>query len=146
MNRVVLIGRLTKDPEMRYTTNGIAVTTFTLAVNRPFANQEGERQADFINIVTWQKLADLCATYLRKGRQAGVEGRLQTRSYENQEGRKVYVTEVVAERVHFLEKAQDSNADTRKPDHDPFAAADPFADPFAGPSKPINITDDDLPF
>jgi single-strand DNA-binding protein len=146
MNRVVLIGRLTKDPEMRYTTNGIAVTMFTLAVNRPFANQEGERQADFINIVTWQKLADLCATYLRKGRQVGVEGRLQTRSYENQEGRKVYVTEVVADRAYFLEKAEETRTGNQQPSHDPFAPGDPFADPFAGSGKPINITDDDLPF
>ncbi|WP_035979842.1 single-stranded DNA-binding protein [Brevibacillus borstelensis] len=146
MNRVILIGRLTKDPEMRYTTNGIAVTTFTLAVNRPFANQEGERQADFINIVTWQKLADLCATYLHKGRQAAVEGRLQTRSYENQEGRKVYVTEVVADRAYFLDKAEDARTGNQYPSHDPFVSADPFADPFGGSGKPINITDDDLPF
>lgn len=146
MNRVILIGRLTKDPEMRYTTSGIAVTTFTLAVNRPYANQEGERQADFINIVTWQKLADLCANYLRKGRQVGVEGRLQTGSYENQEGRKVYVTEVVADRAYFLDKAQDDQANNPHSNHDPFAAGDPFADPFGGSGKPIHITDDDLPF
>ncbi|WNC17621.1 single-stranded DNA-binding protein [Brevibacillus brevis] len=131
---------------MRYTTSGIAVTTFTLAVNRPYANQEGERQADFINIVTWQKLADLCANYLRKGRQVGVEGRLQTRSYENQEGRKVYVTEVVADRAYFLDKAQDDQANNPHSNHDPFASADPFADPFGGSGKPIHITDDDLPF
>ncbi|MFS0921523.1 single-stranded DNA-binding protein [Brevibacillus sp. 179-C 1.1 NHS] len=146
MNRVILIGRLTKDPEMRYTTSGIAVTTFTLAVNRPYANQEGERQADFINIVTWQKLADLCANYLRKGRQVGVEGRLQTRSYENQEGRKVYVTEVVADRAYFLDKAEDARTGNQHPSHDPFASGDPFADPFAGSGNPIHITDGDLPF
>lgn len=136
MNHVSLIGRLTRDPEMRYTTNGTPVTSFTLAVNRPFTNQEGERTADFINIVTWQKLAELCGTHLRKGRLTAVEGRLQTRSYDNQEGRRVYVTEVVAERVHFLDKAEGAPKNDR----------DPFADPFAGPGTPTHISDEDLPF
>ncbi len=152
MNKVILIGNLTKDPELRYTPNGVAVTTFTLAINRPRTNQAGEREADFINIVAWQKLADLCATYLRKGRQAAVEGRLQTRSYDNKEGKKVYVTEVVAENVQFLggKSGEGTGYDPgfgggTKPagKRDDF---DPFGDPFADAGKPINISDDDLPF
>ncbi|GAA4724350.1 single-stranded DNA-binding protein [Brevibacillus fulvus] len=151
MNRVILIGNLTKDPELRYTPNGVAVTTFTLAINRPRTNQAGEREADFINIVAWQKLADLCATYLRKGRQAAVEGRLQTRSYDNKEGRKVYVTEVVAENVQFLGTRTGNEGGGYDPGFGSSRPAgrddaDPFGDPFAGAGKPINISDDDLPF
>lgn len=101
MNRVILIGNLTKDPELKYTPNGIAVCNFTIAVNRPRNSYDNEQQADFIHIIAWQKLADICANYLTKGREAAVEGRLHTRSYEK-DGRRVYVTEVVAERVDFL--------------------------------------------
>lgn len=103
LNRVILIGRLTADPELRYTPNGVAVARFSLAVNRPFTNQQGEREADFIDIVVWRQLAETCAQYLRKGRMVAVEGRLQIRTYENQEGRRVKVAEVVAENVRFLE-------------------------------------------
>lgn len=103
INRVVLVGRLTKDPELRYTANGVAVGTFTLAVNRPFSNQQGEREADFINIVVWRKQAENVANFLNKGSLAGVDGRIQTRNYENNEGRRVYVTEVVGDSVQFLE-------------------------------------------
>lgn len=85
MNRIILIGRLTRDPELRYTPNGVAVTTFTLAVDRPYSNQQGEREADFINIVTWRGLAETCANYLKKGRLTAAEGRLQIRNYENNE-------------------------------------------------------------
>ncbi|MCM3141700.1 single-stranded DNA-binding protein [Brevibacillus sp. MER 51] len=141
MNKVILIGNLTKDPELRYTPNGVAVATFTVAVNRPRVNQQGEKETDFINIVAWQKLADLCASYLRKGRQAAIEGRMQTRSYDNKEGKKVYVTEVVAENVQFLGGGQQT--DGQKPANNDF---DPFGDPFANAGKPINISDDDLPF
>jgi single-strand DNA-binding protein len=102
INRVVLVGRLAKDPELRYTTNGTAVTTFSVAVDRRFANQNGEREADFINIVTWQKLAEICANYLAKGRQVAIEGRIQTRSYDDKNGNRRWVTEVVAENVEFL--------------------------------------------
>jgi single-strand DNA-binding protein len=157
MNKVILIGNLTKDPELRYTPNGVAVTTFTLAVNRPRTNQAGEREADFINIVAWQKLADLCATYLRKGRQAAVEGRLQTRSYDNKEGKRVYVTEVVAENVQFLGGRGNDNNNGDNFGYDPGSGFgggskpstrndDPFGDPFASAGKPVNISDDDLPF
>jgi single-strand DNA-binding protein len=103
LNRVVLVGRLTKDPELKYTPNGVAVANFTLAVNRPFSNQQGEREADFINCVVWRKPAENVANYLKKGSLAGVDGRLQTRSYENNQGQRVYVSEVMAESVQFLE-------------------------------------------
>lgn len=151
MNRVILIGRLTKDPELRYTPNGTAVTTFTLAVNRARSGPSGEREADFINIVAWSKLADLCANYLRKGRQAAVEGRLQSRSYDNKEGKKVYVTEVVAENVQFLGSKEEGNGFDPSFSGGSKPAAkgndfDPFNDPFADAGKPINISDDDLPF
>ncbi|WP_102693440.1 single-stranded DNA-binding protein [Rummeliibacillus pycnus] len=103
INRVVLVGRLTKDPELRYTPSGVAVARFTLAVNRTFSNQQGERQADFINCVVWRKQAENTANFLRKGSLAGVEGRIQTGSYEGQDGKRVYTTEVVADSVQFLE-------------------------------------------
>lgn len=151
LNRVILIGRLTKDPELRYTPNGTAVTTFTLAVNRARTSQTGEREADFINIVAWSKLADLCANYLKKGRQAAVEGRIQSRSYDNKEGKKVYVTEVVAENVQFLGSKDEGNGFDSGFSGGSRPAArgndiDPFNDPFADAGKPINISDDDLPF
>src|SRR3984893_17336810 len=108
LNRVILIGRVTRDPELRYTPAGVAVTQFTLAVDRPFSNsQTREREADFINIVTWRQLAETCANYLRKGRLTSVEGRLQVRNYDNAEGRKVYVTEVIADNVQFLESSKE---------------------------------------
>jgi single-strand DNA-binding protein len=103
MNRVVLVGRLTKDPDLRYTPSGVPVATFTLAVNRAFSNQQGEREADFINCVVWRKPAENVANFLKKGSLAGVDGRIQTRNYEGQDGKRVYVTEVVAESVQFLE-------------------------------------------
>ncbi|EHT1688235.1 single-stranded DNA-binding protein, partial [Listeria monocytogenes] len=106
MNRVVLVGRLTKDPDLRYTPAGVAVATFTLAVNRTFTNQQGEREADFINCVVWRKPAENVANFLKKGSMAGVDGRVQTRNYEDKDGKRVYVTEIVAESVQFLESKQ----------------------------------------
>lgn len=103
MNNAQLIGRLTKDPEIKYTQGGKAVTNFTLAVNRPFKNQNGEYEADFILVQAWGKTAENTANFLRKGSQAAVEGRIQTRNYEGQDGKRVYVTEVVADSVHFLD-------------------------------------------
>lgn len=138
LNRVVLVGRLTRDPEMRYTPNGVAVANFTIAVNRPFSNQQGEREADFINVVVWRKPAENVANFLKKGSLAGVDGRVQTRSYDNNEGKRVFVTEVVAESVQFLEprgsnKGQESQGNQGG-----------YADPFGG--GPVDISDDDLPF
>ncbi len=103
LNRIILIGRLTADPQLRYTQSGVAVATFTLAVDRPFTNQQGEREADFINIVVWRKQAENCANYLAKGRLTAVDGRLQIRSYDAQDGTRRWMTEVVAENVRFLE-------------------------------------------
>lgn len=139
MNRTILVGRLTKDPELKYTQNGVAVVSFTLAVNRPFKN-DGEQQADFINIVAWRKTAENVANYLNKGSLAGVDGRIQTRNYEGQDGRRVYVTEVVADQVAFLEpKKQEQKK--KEPRYTP----DP-SDPFQPGSEPLDINDEDLPF
>lgn len=108
MNRVVLVGRLTKDPDLRYTPAGAAVATFTLAVNRPFKNGQGEQEADFIQCVVWRKPAENVANFLKKGSLTGVDGRVQTRNYEGNDGKRVYVTEIVAESVQFLEPKQNA--------------------------------------
>jgi len=111
LNNVVLIGRLTRDPELRYTGGGTAVASFTLAVDRNYTNKQGEREADFIRITTWRKLAEVCANHLGKGRLVAVEGRIQTGSYETPEGQKRYTTDVVANEVRFLDYAKKDNAD-----------------------------------
>lgn len=112
MNKVVLMGRLTKDPETRYTqTNNIQVTSFTLAVNRRFT-KDGEQQADFINIVSWNKTAEFVSKYFRKGQQVGVIGRIQTRNYDDDKGVKHYITEVIAEEVYFADSKKEGQADT----------------------------------
>jgi single-strand DNA-binding protein len=141
MNRVVLVGRLTKDPDLRYTPNGVPVATFTLAVNRPFSNQQGERESDFINCVVWRKPAENVANFLKKGSLAGVDGRLQTRNYEGQDGKRVYVTEVQAESVQFLDTKGEKKQD--KPAQQPTTRIS--EDPFQGNGQ-IDISDDDLPF
>ena len=104
LNRIVLIGRLTRDPELRYVPSGHPVASFSLAVDRPFANQQGERETDFIDIVAWRKLAEQVSQHLSKGRLVAVEGRLQIRSYETQDGQKRKVAEVVADGVRFLDR------------------------------------------
>lgn len=112
MNKVVLMGRLTKDPETRYTqTNNVQVTSFTLAVNRRFT-KDGEQQADFINIVSWNKTAEFVSKYFRKGQQVGVIGRIQTRNYDDDKGVKHYITEVIAEEVYFADSKKEGQADT----------------------------------
>lgn len=103
MNRVVLVGRLTRDPDLRYTPSGVAVANFNMAVNRPFKNQQGEQDADFVNCVVWRRPAENLANYMKKGNLIGVDGRIQTRNYEGTDGKTVYVTEVVADSVQFLE-------------------------------------------
>lgn len=108
LNHVILIGRLTKDPELKYTPSGTAVASFTLAVDRFRKNADGEKEADFIPIIAWQKQAENCAEYLRKGSLAAVDGRINVRSYEDKEGKKRWVTEVVAEAVKFLSGKGDS--------------------------------------
>ncbi|WP_017725817.1 single-stranded DNA-binding protein [Halalkalibacterium ligniniphilum] len=160
LNRVVLVGRLTRDPELRYTPNGVAVANFTLAVNRTFSNQQGEREADFINCVVWRKQAENVANFLKKGSLAGVDGRVQTRSYDNNEGKRVFITEIVAESVQFLEPRGSSNQGGGNNDY--LGGSNPGGnnygqpnrqssggfndDPFANDGKPIDISDDDLPF
>lgn len=143
LNRVVLIGRLTKDPELRYTSNGTAVATFTLAVERPFSGNSGEKETDFLNIVVWRQAAEACVNYLKKGRLCAVDGRIQTRSYDNQEGRKVYVTEIVAESVRFLERGN-TNGQGASENRNTGGSRSSNEDPFAG--ETIDISDDDLPF
>ncbi|UXR72333.1 MULTISPECIES: single-stranded DNA-binding protein [unclassified Staphylococcus] len=113
INRVVLAGRLTKAPEFRTTQSGVEVATFTLAVNRNYKNKNGEQQADFINCIVFRKQAENVKNYLNKGNLAGVDGRLQSRSYENQEGRRVYVTEVVCDSVQFLEPKNNSQSNNQ---------------------------------
>ncbi|WP_070120021.1 single-stranded DNA-binding protein [Bacillus marinisedimentorum] len=166
LNRVVLVGRLTKDPELRYTPSGVAVANFTLAVNRPFTNQQGEREADFINCVIWRRQAENVANFLKKGSLAGVDGRIQTRNFEGQDGKRVFMTEVVAESVQFLEPKgsgggpstggsqyggpqgqgqnpfNNNNNNNRK--NEGYTKMDD--DPFSGDGQPIDISDDDLPF
>jgi single-strand DNA-binding protein len=131
MNRVILVGRLTKDVELRYTESGTAVASFTLAVNRTFTNQAGEREADFINVVVWRKQAENAANFLNKGSLAGVDGRLQSRSYEGNDGKRVFVTEVVAESVQFLEPKGTGNSQGNS---------------FQSEGEQQDIYDDDLPF
>ncbi len=106
LNKVILIGRLTKDPELRYTPNGVAVASFTLAVNRSRANQQGEREADFIPVIVWRKQAENCANYIGKGSLVAVDGRIQVRTYDGKDGQRRWVTEVVAESVRFLDKRE----------------------------------------
>ncbi|ENG4426094.1 single-stranded DNA-binding protein [Listeria monocytogenes] len=158
MNRVVLVGRLTKDPELRYTPAGVAVATFTLAVNRTFTNQNGEREADFIQCVVWRKPAENVANFLKKGSMAGVDGRIQTRNYEDNDGKRVFVTEVVAESVQFLEPrnhAEDATSNNYQNEANYSnnnktssyrADTSQKSDSFANEGKPIDISDDDLPF
>jgi single-strand DNA-binding protein len=156
LNRVILIGRLTKDPELRYTPSGVAVTQFNLAVERPFSNQQGEREADFINVVTWRQLAETVANYLRKGRLTAVEGRIQVRHYDNNEGKRVYVTEVVADNVRFLESANRGENNDQSGGGGNFGSSSggnnnnrgssKNDDPFSDDGSPIDISDDDLPF
>ena len=115
LNRVILIGRLTADPELRYTQNGTAVTNFRLAVDRPYTSQSGQREADFIPVVVWDKQAETCANYLNKGCLVAVDGRLQVRSYDAQDGSRRWVTEVVAQDVRFLDWGRQSDQESDNP-------------------------------
>lgn len=143
LNNVSLVGRLTKDVELRYTSSNVAVATFTLAVNRTFKNENGDREADFINCVMWRQQAENLASWAKKGALIGITGRIQTRSYDNQQGQRVYVTEVVAEQFQLLEsKGQQGNqgqqrqqAQQQTPDFSRSANANPF-----------DISSDMLPF
>lgn len=155
MNKVFLIGRLTRDPELRYTSSNIAVATFSIAVDRNFSNAAGEREADFINIVVWRKQAENVKNYMHKGSQVAIDGRIQTRSYDDTDGKKRYVTEVVADNVQFLDSKGSGNVattSTLEPTPYDFASqsepktTDVKNDPFADFGNNIEISDDDLPF
>ena len=168
INRTVLVGRLTRDPELRYTQGGTAVASFTLAVNRQFTNSQGEREADFINCVIWRKAAENFAKLVHKGSLVGIDGRLQTRNYENKQGNRVYVTEVVVDNFSLLEARSESenrnSGNGSSNDANPNQASSynqsenssnsnsssnsrtNIRDPFADNGKPIDISDDDLPF
>lgn len=175
MNKAILIGRLTRDPELRYTSSNRAVCQFTIAIDRPFTNQtSGQRETDFINVVVWDRTAENVGKYMAKGRLIAVEGRIQTRNYDNNEGRKVYVTEVIATNVQFLESrnavAQSGNSFSSMPEppveRTPYDFAEDTTsstpatsnnstptmniedekDPFASFGEQIEISDNDLPF
>lgn len=144
LNRVVLIGRLTKDPELRYTPNGMAVASFTLAVDRFRSNAQGEREADFIPIVVWQKQAENCANYLGKGSLAAVDGRMQVRSYDGKDGIRRWVTEVVAETVRFLDRrGEGRTSDIGSPGSNSMNGQGMGIDSLDGD---MGFTDDDIPF
>lgn len=132
LNRIVLIGRLTKDPELRYTPNGKAVAGFTLAVDRAFRNQQGEKEADFINIVVWGAQAENCANFLSKGKLAAVDGRLQIRSFDGQDGQKRWITEVVADNVRFLSPKEGGQGGSQGRSNDL--------------GSDVNFSDEDIPF
>jgi len=168
INRVVLVGRLTKDPELRFTPNGIASCRFTVAVNRTFKGQNGEQEADFINCQAWRKQAENLANFMKKGGLIGLEGRIQTGSYEGQDGKRVYTTDVVADSIQFLEPRNstgssqgasnyESSTNTGGPNQGgsqgqyggnnnqpSYTRAD--EDPFANSKGPIEVSEDDLPF
>lgn len=176
INRVVLVGRLTKDPELKYTQSGIAVTRFTLAVNRTFTNQQGQREADFVNCVTWRKQAENTANFLRKGSLTGIEGRIQTSNFEGKDGNRVFMTEVVADSVQFLEPrsvnaerggggsgfdssyqgqsapSQGQGNYQQQPSYQSNqqpsqqSYSNANDDPFKTNGGPISVSDDDLPF
>lgn len=160
MNKVFLIGRLTRDPELRYTGNNTAVATFSIAVNRNFTNQNGEREADFINIVVWRKQAENVKNYLSKGSQVAIDGRLQTRSYDDNNGQKRYVTEVIADNVEFMGSSNSSGNSNNMSGSASNAGPTPYdfgdapepkgtdvdSNPFADFGSSIEISDDELPF
>ena len=172
INRVVLVGRLTRDPELRTTGSGISVATFTLAVDRQYTNAQGERGADFFSCVIWRKAAENFCNFTSKGSLVGIDGRIQTRSYDNKDGQRVYVTEVVVDNFALLESRKDreargqnggytpnnnGNFGNQNTNNTPNMGAsnqnntanngpDNTQDPFAGSGDTIDISDDDLPF
>ncbi|RHW50344.1 MULTISPECIES: single-stranded DNA-binding protein [Lactobacillus] len=172
INRVVLVGRLTRDPELRTTGSGISVATFTLAVDRQYTNAQGERGADFISCVIWRKAAENFCNFTSKGSLVGIDGRIQTRTYDNKDGQRVYVTEVVVDNFSLLESRKEREARGQNGDFTPNNTGnfgnpnttsspnmgasnqnnpinnqpDVTQDPFAGSGDTIDISDDDLPF
>jgi len=154
LNRVVLVGRLTRDPDLRYTPAGHAVANFNIACNRPFKNEQGEQQADFIQGVAWRKQAENLANFMKKGQMIGVDGRIRTRNFEDKDGKTVYVTEVLAESIQFLEP-KGNNADKSGQNYGQQNQAyqqnnqqyqQAPQNPVAEAGEEINIEDSDLPF
>ncbi|MCL6477927.1 MAG: single-stranded DNA-binding protein [Peptococcaceae bacterium] len=137
-NKIILIGRLTADPEQRFTPSGVATAKFTLAVNRNFNNKQGERETDFIDVVTWRGLAETCSSYLKKGYLVAVDGRLQIRSYEDNQGIRRKAAEVIAENVRFLDRGRDSAQGPGRPGGEHRPDDDEFSE--------VPFTEDDLPF
>lgn len=137
INNVVLVGRIVRDPELRYTPQNTAVATFTLAVNRRFKNAQGEREADFINCIIWRQPAENLANWAKKGTLVGITGSIQVRNYENKEGQHVYVTEVLADNFQMLESNSNKTEKGK-------TKSNQDKDPFAG--SPMEVSDDDLPF
>lgn len=173
INRVVLVGRLTKEPELKYTPSGVPMARFTIAVNRTFSNQSGEREADFIGCIAWRKQAENLANFMKKGSLIGIEGRIQTGSFEGQDGKRVYTTDVVADSVQFLEPRgganQSQGMQNQQNGEQGYSGGLPTynsqanqqfggaqqnqqnytridEDPFANSRGPIEVVDDDLPF
>lgn len=146
MNKVTLIGRLTKDPELRYTSSNIPSATFTLAVNRQFTNQNGVREADFINIVMWRKQAETAKKYLAKGSLIAIDGRIQTRNYDGADGKKVYVTEVVADNFEFLESKGQRSTTTDIEFNQDIPTQDVGDEPYIDFGDTIELSDDDIAF
>lgn len=137
INNVTLVGRLTRDPELKYTPSNIAITTFNMAVNRNFKGANGERETDFINCMIWRKQAELLAEWCKKGNLVGITGRIQTRSYDNQQGKRVYVTEVVTDTFQLLEKRDNSANQSNIEEQMPASFET---------TNPLDISDDDMPF
>ncbi|WP_341784458.1 single-stranded DNA-binding protein [Lactococcus formosensis subsp. formosensis] len=137
INNVVLVGRIVRESELRYTPQNTAVATFTLAVNRRFKNAKGEREADFINCVIWRQPAENLANWAKKGALVGITGSIQVRNYENKEGQRVYVTEVLADNFQMLESSSNKTEKGK-------TKSQQDKDPFAG--EPMEVSDDDLPF
>ena len=156
MNKVLLIGRLARDPELRYTGTNLPVASFTLAVSRNFTGQNGEREADFINIVVWRKQAENCKNYIKQGSQVAIDGRIQTRTYDDQNGQKRYITEVVADNVQFLDSKATREQREEKVGINPYnldaqkenavSMNDIPEDPFKDFGAEIKIEENDLPF
>ena len=145
INNVTLIGRLTKDVELKYTPSNVANVSFTLAVNRTFKNANGERESDFINCVIWRKSAENFANWAKKGALIGITGRIQTRNYENAQGQRVYVTEVVAENFQMLESRNQQQGQQQAQPQQATQQQAKQPDPFSG-GTPMSLNDDDLPF
>ena len=155
INNVVVVGRLTRAVDLRYTSSGTAYASFTLATDRDFKNQNGEKETDFINCVMWRKPAENLANYTKKGSLIGIEGRIQTRNYDNQQGQRVYVTEVLAERFHFLESSKTANngvlslggTNTLGVNKNQNSSGN-FAknDPFIANGETFDVKDSELPF